>query len=146
MNQTYSNAFHEIFIFTGSLIWKPVKNCVINGRGENSTAIEVWSTNLFRVYLSITIKFEKTYKELPNQRVQIKLYRRHFNSTNDNVNDELLLHKKMDVRKEFQNFENIFLQGSFKLYRGDTVYVKVLNPEYVYKFEELCSIGLYKIH
>ncbi|XP_071165347.1 uncharacterized protein [Mytilus edulis] len=141
---THSKALSEV-LHNGTLIWKPVKECEINGKATNASLFKINESYMYSVYISLAIRFEKTYKNLPNHQIRIKLYRRPVNGTLDSMNDVELMHKTVNVRKEFQSFENVFFYGAFNLQKGEFIYIEVKNSEYLYNYEEASVIGFYKI-
>ncbi|CAG2186256.1 unnamed protein product [Mytilus edulis] len=83
---THSKALSEV-LHNGTLIWKPVKECEINGKATNASLFKINESYMYSVYISLAIRFEKTYKNLPNHQIRIKLYRRPVNGTLDSMND-----------------------------------------------------------
>jgi hypothetical protein len=119
-----------IFVFSGSLLWSPTPKCEINKRKDITTSlIGIDSSDMYSIYLLLPIRFEMTYKILRYHKIQVKLYNRHSNQTY--VEDELLLHKTLQVRKEHYSFDSIFMHGTFHLRKGDQLFVEVQNHKFV---------------
>ncbi|CAC5405600.1 unnamed protein product [Mytilus coruscus] len=140
---THSNAISEV-LHNGTLLWKPRKDCEINGKTTKASLFEIKESDMYYLYIFIAIRFEKTYWNLPHHQIRIKLNRRPVNVTNG-MNDVELMHQTMNVRKEFQNFENVFFYGAYKLQKGESIYIEVKNSEYLYNYEEASGIGFFKI-
>lgn len=125
------------------MVWLPTQHCELNNKMENTTHINIPSSDMFTIYFSITVSFGKSYLHLANDNIRLKLFRQ--GALTKNTDSEVLVYKMLKIRKEWQNYVQLFFYGTFQLNRNDKLYVKVWNKKYIYDYEQHCSFGFYKI-
>ncbi|XP_063427672.1 uncharacterized protein LOC134711157 [Mytilus trossulus] len=111
--------------------WLPVKSCQFNGQNTPTHRIQISDSNIYYIYLSVSLRFKETYQELPYNQIRITLIQSTTNSTFSNTKEKKLISKVVKVPKERYSFENIFIHGEFRLNPGDSLYVNIHNKKYL---------------
>lgn len=134
---------YYFFYFIDIIPWLPTKSCEFNGQTTPTDRIQILDSNMYYVYLSVSLRFKETYHELPYNQILITLIQSATNSTFSNANEKKLISKVVKVPKERYSFENIFIHGEFRLNPGDSLYVDIHNNKYLYT--HYSYIGIMKI-
>ncbi|CAG2236926.1 unnamed protein product [Mytilus edulis] len=65
--------------------WVPTKSCELNGKNTPTDRIQILDSNMYYVYLSVSLRFKETYHELPYNQIRITLIQSATNSTFSNT-------------------------------------------------------------